>query len=130
MHKRTLEKLPFFARVAIGAGIGIVSALASTLLFSLIASLSKNPTANLTLYGEISLIFAMLLCGFFGARLGGEQKLACGLVSAGILLVIEVFLALVFASNLVKALILAAIAIFVAASGAAMGSREKKRKRR
>lgn len=130
MPKRTLDKLTLPARVAIGTCIGILSVLALSLLFSLVAMLSKDPTANLTLYGEISLLCSMLLCGFFGARTGGDQKLACGLISAGILMVLAVMLALIFASSVVKALLLAALGMFVAAAGAALGSREKRRKRR
>ena len=130
MPRRTLDKLPFLARAAIGAGVGIIAVLALSLLFSLVAILSKDPTANLTLYGEISLLCAMLLCGFSGAKLGGDQKLASGLISGGILLVIAVMFALILASNVVKALILAALGMFVAAAGAALGSREVKRRRR
>ena len=130
MPKRTFDKLTFPARAAIGAGVGIISALAVSLLFSLVAILSKDPTANLTLYGEISLLCAMLICGFFGARIGGDQKLASGLISAGILTVLALMLALIFADDVAKALILAALGIFVAAAGAALGSREKRRKRR
>jgi hypothetical protein len=72
----------------------------------------------------------MLFCGFIGAKLSNENKFQCGIISGGALLVLSAIGALVFSDNAAKSLILAIIGLFLSAAGAAIGSREQKRKRR
>ncbi len=131
MPKHVFDKLSFPARVGISAGAGAMFALACSLLFALIASMSANPSANLTLYGEICFLTSMAFCGFFGAKMGDDSKFLCGIAAGGTMLAAVVMLALLFSSGgIVKALILSTLGMFMCAVGAAVGSREVKRKRR
>ena len=131
MPKRNFDKLTTPIRISITAGAGVLFALICNLFFALIAYMSSDPAANLTLYGEICLLLSMLFCGFFGAKIENEQKFVCGMASGSAMLAIVIMFALFFSSGgFVKALILSVLSIFLCAVGAAVGSRKVKRKRR
>ena len=69
MSKRTLSKLPLTAAAALTAAFGCLFALLLCLLFAFAASAAEDPTAHLSLYGEIAFGLSMLFCGFVGALL-------------------------------------------------------------
>ena len=130
MPKRTLEKLSLPARMAIATGAAAVFAIICCMIFAFIASMSNDPTAHLTLYGEICFLLSMLFCGFLGAKIATDQKFICGFGSGGILLLIVVAAALFLADSAIKALTIALLGLFLCAAGSAIGSREAKRKHR
>lgn len=130
MPKRMIEKLSFPARTAVAVAAATASALALCAVFAVIASLSDNPTANLPLYGEISFCASMLFCGLLGAKLAADKRFVCGVAAGGVMLLLTAVGALILADNLIKALILSALGLFISAAGSALGSREVKRKRR
>ena len=130
MPKRSFDKLSFPARIAITVVLGILFAFLICLAFSLVAYASDDPTKNLTLYGEICYLVTMFFCGFIGSKLNRENKFASGVFSGGAMLILSALGALVLSDNFIKSLILAVLGMFLSAAGAALGSREPKRKRR
>lgn len=130
MPKRTFDKLSFPARTAITVGTCALFSLLLCLAFSFISYMSDDPSKNFTLYGEICYLLTMLFCGFIGAKLNSENRFASGIISGCAMLVLTALGAIVLSDNAVKSLILAALGMFLCAAGAAVGSREPKRKRR
>ena len=86
MSKRSLGKLPLSVRTAITVGITLVFALILCLIFCAVANAGEDPTANLSLYGEIAFGLTMLFCGFIGAKSAPDQKFMCGIMAAGAVL--------------------------------------------
>lgn len=130
MPKRMIEKLSFPARTAVAVAAAAVAALALCAVFAFIAALGDDPTANLSLYGEISFCASMLFCGILGAKLASDKRFVCGVAAGSAMLLLTAVCALILADDLIKALILAALGLFISAAGSAIGSREVKRKRR
>lgn len=131
MPKRMLEKLSMPIRTAAVVGTGAVFALALCALFAFAASLSDDPTANLTLYGEICFCLTMLFCGLLGAKLAADKRFVCGLAASGVMLFIAaVAMLFIGTDSVIKTLIVALLGLFASAAGAAVGAREVKRKRR
>lgn len=131
MPKRTLEKLSMPTKTAVTVGAGAVFALALCSLFAFAATLSDDPTANLTLYGEICFCLTMLFCGILGAKLAADKKFVCGFAAGGIMLLIATAAMLFLGTDsAIKTLIIALVGLFFAAAGSALGAREVKRKRR
>ena len=130
MSKRIFDKLSFFTRTAITASLGAMFATVLSLAFSFVAYISENPSESIALYGEVCYLLTMLFCGFVGAKISRENAFASGIASGGAMLVLTSLGALVLSENAVKSLILASLGMFLCAAGAAVGSREPKRKRR
>lgn len=131
MPKTTISKLPIAARTAISIAAAILFALCACLLISAAAQMSEDPTAHLSLAGEIAFMLSMLLCGFLGAKFSSESRFACGLLAAGILLLFVIAASVAFGgTSFVKEVILAILGAFFAALGSLLGAREKKRKRK
>ena len=131
MPKHTFEKMSLPLRTAITAGVSLIFAFILCLIMSAVANASDDPTKNLTLYGEIAYGLSMLFCGFLGSRLAGENRFVCGVTAGGIMLLTIIALSIIFGGeSFMKALILALLGAFIASVGAALGSREKKRKRK
>lgn len=131
MPKHTLEKMSLTVRTAITVGVTVVFAFILCLIMSAVANASDDPTKDLTLYGETAYGLSMLFCGFLGARLAADKRFICGVTAGGIMLLLVIALSIVFGGeSFVKELILALLGAFIASVGAALGSREKKRKRK
>ncbi|MBQ4599887.1 MAG: DUF3792 family protein [Clostridia bacterium] len=131
MPKKAFEKLTLTARTALVVGVTLLLALLCCLLLAFVAGRSEDPTANLTLYGEIAFALSMLFCGFLGAKLAPEQRFVSGLVASGILLLLVIAASVAFGgTSFVKEAILAALGAFVAAAGALLGAKEQKRRRK
>lgn len=131
MPKNALEKLTLTARTALVVGVTLLFALLCCMLLAFVAGRSEDPTANLTLYGEIAFALSMLLCGFLGAKLAADRRFASGLLAGGIVLVLVIAASIAFGgTSFVKEAILAALGAFVAATGALLGAKEKKRRRK
>ncbi|MBQ4557299.1 MAG: hypothetical protein IJA60_06610 [Clostridia bacterium] len=131
MPKNTLEKMSLPIRTAITVGASLLFAFIICIIISAVAFLSDDPTKNLTLYGEIAFCITMLFCGFLGARIASDKRFASGVIASGIMLLIVITASIVFGGeSFVKELILALLGAFIASVGAAIGSREKKRRRK
>lgn len=130
MPKRMFEKMSFPVRTAVAVALTAVFALALCAIFAFAAKCTEDPTANLTLYGEICYCVSMLFCGAVGAKMGAENKFASGIAAGGGALLVVAIAALILSDSFIKSLILAALGLFLCAAGSAVGSREVKRKRR
>lgn len=131
MPKNALEKLTLTARTALVVGVTLLFALLCCLVLAFIAGRSEDPTAHLTLYGEIAFALSMLLCGFLGAKLAADKRFISGLVASGVMLLLVIAASIAFGgTSFVKEAILAALGAFVAAAGALLGAKEQKRRRR
>lgn len=131
MPKTTLSKLPLVTRTALAVTATTLFALLVCLLVSAVAQTSDDPTAHLSLAGEIVCMLSMVLCGFLGAKLSAENRFACGLLAAGCLLLLVIAASIAFGgTNFLKEVLLAVLCAFFAALGALVGAREKKRKRK
>ncbi len=129
MSKRSFDKLPLSVRIAITVGITLVFALILCLIFCAIANAGDDPTANLTLYGEIAFGMTMLFCGFIGAKGAPDQKFMCGVAAAGAVLLLVIAMSVVFGGDsFAKEAILAGLGAFLAAGGALLGAKEPSRK--
>ena len=130
MRKNSLSNLPPFVRYMVVSGSSLIFASVCSLIMGAVALASEDPTENLTLYGEIIFILSMFFCGFLGAKVAVDAKILCGILSAMLMLMIVIAASLAFGGVIIpKALIIAAIGAVAALSGAAIGSREKKRRR-
>lgn len=130
MPKRMLDKLSPFARIAISAGAAAVFALLVAVLLAFVASFSEDPAKNLTLYGEICFLATMLFGGLVGAKMGGETKIFSGVISGAVILALVILPSLfVNDGGILKALVMALLGMFVCVVGAAVGSRESKRRK-
>ncbi len=131
MPKNTLEKLSLTARTALVVGVTLLFALLCCLLLAFVAGKSEDPTAHLTLYGEIAFALSMLLCGFLGARIAVDRRFVSGLLAGGIVLLLVIAGSIALGgTSFVKEAILAALGAFIAAAGALLGAKEKKRRRK
>lgn len=131
MPKHAFQKLTTPARTAMVLAAVLVFALVGCLLLTLVACRSEDPTANLTLYGEVVFALSMLLCGFLGAKIAGEKRFICGLIAGGTLLLLTIAASIVFGGdNFIKEVILAALGAFFAAGGSLLGAKEPKRRRK
>ena len=131
MPKHVFEKLPFFARCAIAAGVSAIFSIICCLAMSAIAFSGEDPTENLTLYGEVCYGITMLFCGFIGAKMGGETRFACGIASGGVLLLAIIISSFVLGgSGFARRFVLAALGALFASVGAILGSKAKKRRRK
>lgn len=131
MHKHSINRLPSFVRYMAVTGMSLLFAVVCSLIMSAVAMGSEDPTKNLKLYGEIIFVISMLFCGFSGAKIAVDAKILCGILSAALMLLITVSASLALGGSLLlKEAALAAIGAVAALSGAALGSREKKRKRK
>ncbi len=130
MPKKSLRKLPLLLRTAIAVGSALLLAFFLSLLLAAIAMSCSDPTANLTLYGEILFLLSILLCGFLGARLAAENRFLGGLAAVGELLLLTVIASLVIGTDSGNLFfVLAALGAFFGAIGALLGAKEKKRSR-
>lgn len=131
MRKNSLSNLPPFVRYMAVSGSSLIFASVCSFIMGAVAMASEDPTENLTLYGEIIFILSMFFCGFLGAKVAVDAKILCGILSAMLMLMIVIAASLAFGGVIIpKALIIAAIGAVAALSGAAIGSREKKRRRK
>ena len=132
MSKRSLQKLPLAAASALTAGLGCLFALLLCLLFAAAASASEDPTAHLSLYGEITFALSMFFCGFVGAKLCEDTRFLRGVLSGAILLLIAITGSFAFGGNcgFAKAAVLCGIGAFLCCCGALLGAKEPKRRRK
>ncbi|MBE6678989.1 MAG: hypothetical protein E7598_00535 [Ruminococcaceae bacterium] len=131
MPKHSFKKLSLAARCAIVAAITVAFALSLCMIMGAVAFASEDPTKNLTLYGEICFLLSMFFCGFVGAKTAGESRFASGIFASGIVLLLVIAASVAFGGDsFIKELTMAALGVAVSASGAALGSRETKRKHR
>ncbi len=132
MSKRFLNKLPFAAAAALTAGFGCLLSLILCLLFAAAASAAEDPTAHLSLYGEIVFALSMLFCGFVGARLCDGERFLRGILAGAILLLIAITGSFAFGgtSSFAKIAVLCGVGAFLCCCGAVLGAKEPKRKRR
>ena len=131
MSKRTFDKLPSPARYLTVVGTSLITAVCLCLIMSGVAASSPNPTANLSLYGNIAFVISMFVCGFLGAKAATEGKFLCGILSAALMLTVIVAASIVFGGvSFSKETLLACIGVAAAIIGALLGAREKKRKRK
>ncbi len=131
MHKHSLSRLPSFVRYMTVTGASLIFAVVCSLIMGAVAMGSEDPTKNLKLYGEIIFVFSMLFCGFLGAKTAVDAKILCGILSAALMLLIIIAASLALGGSLLlKEATIAAVGAVAALSGAALGSREKKRKRK
>ena len=128
MPKRSMQRAPLALRILLVIGAAFALALLAAAALSALALAGNDPTAHLSLYGEILFLLCMLLCGFFGARLVETRRLLCGMAAAGGLLLIAFAFSLVLGTKTTAvSLILAAFGLALGAAGAALGMREKRR---
>ena len=132
MSKHGFSKLPAFARYLTAMGISFLFALVLCLVMSAVAKGSEDPTANLSLYGEIIFALSMLFCGFTGAKSGTDNKLTDGILSSSLLLLTVLAASLLFSgeTSFAKEITLAIIGYATAILGAFLGATEKKRRRK
>lgn len=132
MPKHSFSKLPPFVRYLAIAAISLLFALSLCMIMSAVAKSSTDPTANLSLYGEITFAVSMLFCGFVGAKCGSESKLLSGILSSAILLLSVLAVSLFFSgeTSVAKEIIVVAIGSASAALGAFAGASEKRRRRK
>lgn len=131
MPKRSLRRLPFALRTVLVVGVAILLVLLACFALSALALAGSDPTAHLSLYGELLFLLFMLLCGFFGAKLSEEHRFLSGTTAAGGLLLIAFALSLVLGGGTTAlSLILAAFGLALGMAGAALGMREHRRGRR
>ena len=132
MSKRTLSKLPLTAAAALTAAFGCLFALILCLLFAFAASAAEDPTAHLSLYGEIVFGLSMLFCGFVGARLCDGERFLRGILAGAMLLLAAVTGSFAFGGegSFAKIAVLCSIGAFLCCGGALLGSKEPKRRRR
>ncbi len=131
MSKRTLEKLPTVTRAALAAAVSCLFALVLCLLFAAAASSLDDPTAHLSLYGEIIFAVTMLTCGLLGAKLSGDERFLSGMLSGGILLLFVIAASFAFpGGSFAKCAVLCGIGAFLVSVGAILGAKEPKRKHR
>ena len=131
MSKRTLEKLPTVTRAALAAAASCLFALVLCLLFAAAASSLDDPTAHLSLYGEIIFAVTMLTCGLLGSKLSGDERFLSGMLSGGILLLFVIAASFAFpGGSFAKCAVLCGIGAFLVSVGALLGAKEPKRKHR
>ena len=131
MRKNSLSNLPPFVRYMVVSGSSLIFASVCAVIMGAVAMASSDPTKNLTLYGEIIFILSMFFCGFLGAKTAVDAKFLCGILSATLMLLVVIAASLALGGNLVpKVMLIAGIGIVAALSGAVIGSREKKRRRK
>ena len=130
MSKRTLNKLPLAAAAALTAAFGCLFALFLCLVFAFAAAAADDPTASLSLYGEITFGLSMFFCGFVGARLCDGERFLRGLLAGAMLLLTAVAGSFAFGgeSSFAKIAVLCSIGAFLCCCGALLGAREPKRK--
>ena len=131
MSKRMLSKLPLTAAAALTAAFGCLFALILCLLFAFAASAAEDPTAHLSLYGEIAFGLSMLFCGFVGARLCDGERFLRGILAGAFLLLLAVAGSIAFGGegSFAKIAVLSSIGAFLCCGGAILGAKEPKRKR-
>ena len=123
--------MPMAARSAAVMALFALLALVLCFITAGFAKASEDPTKNLTLYGEITLMLTMFLCGFVGAKCAAENRFASGVCASGMLLVLVIVASLFLGGNaFLKSAILATLSFAISATGAAIGSRQTKRKHR
>lgn len=131
MSKRALEKLPTVTLAAIAAAGCCLFALLFCLLFAAAAASLCDPTAHLALYGETVFAVSMLLCGFVGAKLSGDARFLCGMLSGGILLLFVIAASFAFGGgSFAKGAVLCGIGAFLTSVGALLGAKQPRRRRR
>lgn len=131
MPRYSFKKMPLLTRSFIICGCSLILSLMLCIFASIIAKSSNNPSENLSLYGEICFLITMLFCGFSGAKTAVESRFASGIIPAAIMLAIIFATSLCFGgTSFMKEFILAIIGAVIAAAGAFMGAKEKKRGRR
>ena len=131
MPKHTFAKMTMTARTALAVGVTLIFALLCCLAFTLAAMASEDPTAHLSLYGEIAFALSLLFCGFFGAKIAADQRFTAGLLAAGVLLLAVIAASVAFGgSNFVKEVLLALLGCFMGALGALLGAKEPRRRRK
>lgn len=130
MRKNSLSNLPPFVRYMLVSGSSLVFASICSVIMGTVAMMSSDPTKNLMLYGEIIFVFSMFFCGFLGAKVAVDAKILCGILSALLMLLVVFAASLALGGIMPKALSIAAVGAVAALSGAAVGSREKKRRRK
>ena len=129
MPKHTFSKMTLVARTAVAAGAALLLSLVLCLLLGGIAGALEDPTAHLTLFGEIALMLSMLFCGFLGASLSAENRFAAGMLASGIwLLLVSAASLAVGNPSLVRSLLLIALAAFCGAVGSLLGAKEHRRR--
>ena len=126
MSKRTLEKLPTVTRAALAAAASCLVALVLCLLFAAAASSLDDPTAHLSLYGEIIFAVTMLTCGLLGAKLSGDERFLSGMLSGGILLLFVIAASFAFpGGSFAKCAVLCGIGAFLVSVGALSARRSR-----
>lgn len=132
MQKRSFSKLPAIVRYLTAMGMSFLFALVLCLVMSAVAKGSEDPTASLSLYGEIIFALSMLFCGFAGAKSGTDNKLADGILSSSLLLLTVLAVSLLFSgeTSFLKEVTIALIGYATAILGAFLGAPEKKRRRK
>ena len=124
MSKRTLEKLPTVTRAALAAAASCLFALVLCLLFAAAASSLDDPTAHLSLYGEIIFAVTMLTCGLLGAKLSGDERFLSGMLSGGILLLFVIAASFAFpGGSFAKCAVLCGSGAFLVSVGALLGAK-------
>lgn len=129
MPKHSFSKMSLPARCAMVTVISVVFAFALCMIMSAVSMASDDPTKNLTLYGEICFGASMCFCGFLGAKTAAENRFASGIISGGMMLILVIAASIVFGGeSFVKEAIIAVLGFITSAAGAALGSRETRRK--
>ena len=132
MQKHSFSKLPALARHLLAVCLSLLFSLILCLVMSAVAKRSSDPTAHLSLYGEIIFAFSMFFCSFVGAKSSADKKLLDGLLSSALLLLITFAVSLSFSgeTSFAKEAALMLIGSATATLGAFSGATEKKRRRK
>ena len=131
MSRTTLSKLPIATRTLIVLGVSILFAACGCLLACAALFASEDPIAHVSLCGEGAFVLTMLFCGCFGAKISAQDRFLSGMLGASVLLLFIIVLSVIFGgTSFVREVLLALLGAFFAATGALLGSREKKRRRK
>lgn len=131
MPKRSFEKMTAPARYLIIIGAAVIFALVGCIVMSAVSLRLDDPTAHLSFFGEIIFVLTMLICAFLGAKTAPESKFFCGMICSAILLLAVVAASVALGgTSFIKEVIIASVGVVAAISGALMGAKEKKRKRK
>ena len=128
-HKRKEFSLPIL--LLMGAGFALCTVIAVSLILSIVAYLTSDPTAMIGAFALLSLALAGAISGFVTSRVNGEGGVLVGVLSAMICAAVMLAVGIVCKGGLLPLSAVLNIAVLVATSSfsALLGKGKHKRRR-
>ncbi len=99
-YKKEMSTKQFYFNILIGALIGVAVILLVIMFFAALMLVCKFNSSLASPFSSIALAIGSIFAGYISARKNGGKALLCGLVTAGIIILILALFGLIISKNI------------------------------